>query len=122
MKEYIVKPNDGHVIYGMTPNELYKVIGRDSKGCYVIENNSGELISVHRERAVLVFIRLNEEKELKKRDTPMKPKMVDYNTTQHFLCPSCNKTFSIDGSKTYNKIFNAFCRYCGQRLDWEELK
>ena len=64
---------------------------------------------------------LTELEELKKRDTAMKPKMVDY-TTQHFLCPSCNETISVDESETFNKIFNAFFKYCGQRLDWEETK
>lgn len=59
--------------------------------------------------------------KFKKRDTKMKPKLLDY-ATQHFLCPSCNETISIDESETYNKIFNVFCKYCGQRLDWDKEK
>lgn len=59
--------------------------------------------------------------ELEKKETPMKPKMVDY-TTQHFLCPSCNETISVDESETFNKIFNVFCKYCGQRLELSDGK
>lgn len=58
--------------------------------------------------------------ELVNRDTPMKPLLVETSTdnVHHYECLYCGATINIGGSIAYNKVFNVFCRKCGQRLDW----
>ena len=52
---YVVKVDDGTHIYGMKIGKLYKLLGYHNGG-FIIENESGELISVHPERATEVYI------------------------------------------------------------------
>jgi hypothetical protein len=54
MKKYIVKEFNSHHIYGVVPNKIYEVLGEDENGCYIIRNESGELISIHNEHVCLV--------------------------------------------------------------------
>lgn len=58
--------------------------------------------------------------ELVNRDTPMKPLLVETSTdnVHHYKCLYCGATINIGGTIDYNKVFNIFCRECGQRLDW----
>lgn len=58
--------------------------------------------------------------ELVNRDTPMKPLLVETSTdnVHHYECLYCGATINIGGTIDYNKVFNIFCRKCGQRLDW----
>jgi hypothetical protein len=48
MNKYIVV-REGSNIYGITPNKLYNLLGHDKNSCAVVENNSGELISIHQD-------------------------------------------------------------------------
>lgn len=49
-----------------------------------------------------------------KKATPKKPK-GDLHSVPHYRCPTCNKTVKLyEGSSTY-----PYCKYCGQKLDWE---
>jgi hypothetical protein len=58
--------------------------------------------------------------ELVRRDTPDKPLLVEVNAhnVHHYECLYCGATINIGGTIGYNKVFNKFCRECGQRLDW----
>ena len=60
--------------------------------------------------------------QLVDRDTPKKPLLVEVSADNghHYVCLYCNATINIGHSKGYNKVFNVFCRECGQRLDWSE--
>ena len=62
--------------------------------------------------------------ELVNRDTPDKPLLVETGSddVHHYECLYCGATINIGGSISYNKVFNIFCRECGQRLDWSESK
>ena|SRR5690554_3531098 len=61
-------------------------------------------------------------KELVERDTPKKPLLVEISAENihHYDCSSCNTNINIGDSIGYNKVFNRFCKECGQRLDWKE--
>ena len=60
--------------------------------------------------------------KLVERDTPKKPLLVEVSADNehHYECLYCGATINIGSSITYNKVFNIFCRECGQRLDWSE--
>ena len=60
--------------------------------------------------------------KLVERDTPKKPLLVEVSADNehHYVCSFCNDTINIGDSIGYNKVFNVFCRECGQRLDWSE--
>lgn len=60
--------------------------------------------------------------ELVERDTPKKPLLVEVSADNehHYVCLYCNATINIGDSIGYNKVFNVFCKECGQRLDWSE--
>ena len=62
--------------------------------------------------------------KLVERDTPKKPLLVEASAdNEHrYVCLFCNATINIGSSISYNKVFNVFCRGCGQRLDWSESK
>lgn len=60
--------------------------------------------------------------KLVERDTPKKPLLVEVSAdnAHHYVCSYCNATINIGGSIAYNKVFNIFCKDCGQRLDWSK--
>jgi hypothetical protein len=46
MENFIVL-NNGMCIFGITPNQRYKVLGCTTDDCVFVKNNSGEIISIH---------------------------------------------------------------------------
>ena len=46
------------------------------------------------------------------------PKKVCYDNLGRSECPKCDKSYLHNGSMNRN----IYCGYCGQRLDWSELK
>lgn len=60
--------------------------------------------------------------DLVERDTHMKPLLVEVSAdnVHHYECLYCGATKNIGGTIGYDKVFNVFCRECGQRLDWSD--
>lgn len=56
-----------------------------------------------------------ENKKLREKQIPKKPKKVTldtYDFTTYYVCPTCN---------THDRGCKApYCRWCGQKLDWDE--
>ena len=48
---------------------------------------------------------------------PNKP-IGDFHSVPHYRCPNCNSTVKLYENST---IF-PFCNYCGQAIDWSEVK
>ena len=59
-------------------------------------------------------------KDLVERNTPKKPLLIETSAENkhHYICSSCNTIVNIGNSIGYNKVFNVFCKKCGQRLKW----
>lgn len=48
---------------------------------------------------------------------PKKPK-GDYHSVPHYRCPSCNSAVKVfEDAHEYH-----WCLYCGQALDWSDIK
>ena len=59
---------------------------------------------------------ITELEDLKKRDTAMKPKMINHLGAglYSFICGNCGGYFTLDSSQ------HNYCIFCGTRIDWSD--
>ena len=98
----------------MTPQEAIEIIENERPGC-------GEKVRYSEGELCEAFDMANEALENKiPRKIEMKVDMFD--TSYNLYCPACGTYFGTKGKRgIWLGMKPAYCRYCGQRLDWSDV-